>query len=252
MEQISDSRHFNWMNNEQKEYLWTVILFGFFSLVFVLMIWRDGFSTRTVLMLAGSLLLLSAGLFLLLKKTKDAAVLVRSLQELPVEIAHREILYPQGYFFRPSSISADKKIDAARIDEITPNTFPPSYVVDRREVLFVDQTQREDLMAFGQRNQIPVVERTDIWELLNRPFLDTELDPEESERTVQVLAENGISPAETKAIRKKIVRMIMWVSLYSWTWTYLGHFDCLSWGSRLSAKRYWWTMDIALRNFGKG
>jgi hypothetical protein len=160
-----------------------------------------------------------------------------------------ELLYPNGYFFKPSLLHKTGKIASDHITEVNLHTYPPSLVRNHQEVLFVMPDAKSELEIFAKDHSIPIVERTDIWELLCRPYLDTELSAEEHQQDLRLLEQNGLESHEVVSIRKRI-RKTMWLNYLVWEWTYLGLFDYLSW-TFLNSKKYNWAMEIALRNYRK-
>jgi len=163
-------------------------------------------------------------------------------------ITDNELLFPNGYYFRQSQVNKDKKIAADRINELNFDTFPLSVVIDDKEVIFLKGDVNDQLTEFAHKNNIIISKRTDVWGWINEPFLDTEFDTEQKQRTIDLLAKNGISPEETIAIRKKISFIMYFYNCYVWEWQYLGQFDYLAFSSK-TKKKYWWSMEIALRNY---
>lgn len=171
----------------------------------------------------------------------------RKYHQIAIEVKDKEIKFPKGYFFTCSPIHELRSIHCKDIAEINRDTFPPALIYKGKELIFIKSELLSELESFAKRNHIPLRNRFDIWEHLNRPFLDTQFEEEEKRNTVQLLAENGISEEELKNIRKKISRT-MWQNFFAWEWTYLGLFNYLSW-TFLSEKKYWWAMEIGLRNY---
>ena len=85
--------------------------------------------------------------------------------------------------------------------------------------------------------------------MLCEPYLDTEFDKEHQKRTINSLVENGLSEEEVLRIRNKINNIMLFTNSVVWEWCHLGQHDYLTWTSFLSKKKYWWTMEIALRNY---
>lgn len=161
--------------------------------------------------------------------------------------ANGELLFPNGYFFKPSLLHKTRKIASNHITEVNLHTYPPSLVRNHQEVLFVLPDAKRELEIFAKDHSLPIVERTDIWELLCRPYLDTELSAEENQQDLRLLEQNGLEAHEVANVRKRISRT-MWLNYLIWEWTYLGLFDYLSW-TFLNSKKYNWAMEIALRNY---
>ncbi len=170
-------------------------------------------------------------------------------KKISLEIKESEICFPKGYFFKQSPVQKFLKIESAHISEINLNTNPPSLVYQENEIVFLKVEYKIILEEFAARNNIPIVERFDIWEHINRPYLDTEFEEHEKLESEQLLAKNGIDTLELKQIRKKAGRT-MSLNFIAWEWAYLGLFDYLNW-TFLTKKKYWWAMEIALRNYNK-
>jgi hypothetical protein len=171
----------------------------------------------------------------------------KNYQTIKVEIVGDEILFLNGYYFKPSAIYKSKKINATDINEICPDTFPCSAVINNNEVIFFSVGFREKLIEFAEKHNIPTTSRLDIWWNITYPFLDTQFEPEDKNRYKKELNDNGFTDKEIKRIRYKIGR-VLWFNMLAWEWQYLGQHAYLSWHS-FSSKRYWWTMEIALRNY---
>lgn len=123
-------------------------------------------------------------------------------QKVVVEFTDDAILFPYRYHFKWSSISKERIIHAGRINEILPDTCPQSIVVDGKEIVFLDNNVKSQLNAFAERNNIPVAKRIDTWYYILEPFLDTELEPGEKVRNMEILSENGVLPTEVNTIRR--------------------------------------------------
>ncbi|MEL7248789.1 MAG: hypothetical protein AAFO03_10235 [Bacteroidota bacterium] len=168
---------------------------------------------------------------------------------MEVELHEDRIRFPKGYFCKHSTVHQSKEITLDQINEVNLLTQPLSVVIDHKEVIFLPQISKEELASFARRNQLKISERFDIWEAINEPYLDTEFSKEQEQATIQALIHNGVSEEEVKGIRKKI-SLTMSMNMFAWEWVYLGQFDYLSWSLR-TKKKYWWSMEIALRNYQK-
>jgi hypothetical protein len=93
----------------------------------------------------------------------------------------------------------------------------------------------------------------DVWHLILEPFLDTTFDHAHQERTLAILAANGVSRAECLAIRQDVA---LPMAAYNggtglWDWVHLGLYDLLN-AYRLAnvadfEARYRAAVEIALR-----
>lgn len=168
---------------------------------------------------------------------------------ITIEINDFEIDFTDGYYFIESTINIKNKVQAEQINEVCIETLPPSFIINDNEVIFINYGQNKLLYEFALRNNIKVSKRLDIWEYLNTPYLDTEFEKTEKEKILVELEQNGISKSEVKKIRLKILpTMIM--NFFAWDWQYLGQYDYLQW-TALNDNKYWWSMEIALRNYKK-
>jgi hypothetical protein len=170
-----------------------------------------------------------------------------SYHTLEVIFKSDKIYFPKGYLFTKSPVHKKREVAKSEVSEINLNTAPPSFVYNDTEVIFVKDEAMDQLKEFGLTHNIPIVDRFDIWEHLNRPYLDTEFEPEDKQESLRQLEENGINNEEVKLIRRKI-RYTMIANYFVWEWMYLGLFHYLYW-TFLTKKKYRWAMEISLRNY---
>ncbi len=171
-----------------------------------------------------------------------------SVEDLKIIFKDKHILFPAGYYYKYSWIKSNTLLSIDRIAEINLNTSPPSMVINDNEVIFIPYKMKSDLEDFGKRNNVFITDRFDVWSAINEPFLDTEFDEAYLRKTKQSLIENGLTESEIQNIRKKIKFTMLSSNAFAWEWQYLGQFDYLKW-TLLTKKKYWWSMEIALRNF---
>ncbi|MEM6262929.1 MAG: hypothetical protein AAGI38_10510 [Bacteroidota bacterium] len=155
--------------------------------------------------------------------------------------------FPRGYYFKYGFLKNRRDLPFEVITEIRTNTFPFTAVVEGREVIFLRGLKTKDLAPLKQKGKIPFTRPTDNWELICEEFLDTGYDESHQQRTLDVLYKNGIPPEEVAQIRKRL-RVRMLIRTYAgWEWMYYGQQEVLNELWPLNQKKYWWTMDIALR-----
>lgn len=192
--------------------------------------------------------IITFGLVILkLWKYKNEKKYHKNTFERPALIEGSSIVFPSGYYFECSDLHETRRLESFEIVECCINTYPISFVTEEREIIFVPNIDEESIRKFCNADLIPISERIDIWERINRPFLDTEFEKHEIETNENVLSENGISKEEIKKIREKIAYTMI-RNAFVWEWIYLGQFDYLCW-TRLTKEKYWWSMEIALRNY---
>ena len=156
-------------------------------------------------------------------------------------------LFPNGYPFQYGYMHKRKLLDYIYIDEIRISTYPPTAIVNGNETIFLLGITKEDIEANSEMLLAPITKTQDNWELLCNEFLDTEFDEEWKNIDIKRLAEVGIHEEEVKAIRSKIKSRMMLRTWHTWEWVYYGQYDVLDSLRPLNKKKYWWTMDIALR-----
>jgi hypothetical protein len=232
-----------------KKILSAAILFGLFSLITTIAIIARPKSFDSWFMFGGSIILFSATLIKLWRyRQLDPQISPDKHTLITTEFKNSTIVFPNGYYFRWSNVKAGSNIDAQRITEVNLNTAPPSFVLDNKEVVFVKYEYKSELENFANKNNIPIVQRPEIWEMLCEPFLDTTFDENHQKETIKSLITNGLTEEEVIAIRKKIENRMLLVNSIVWEWVHLGQFDYLNWTTFLFKSKYWWTMEIALRN----
>lgn len=164
------------------------------------------------------------------------------------QIKENQIVFAKpGYRFRYSLVRSLAPIAPARITEVNLNTFPISFVLDAREVVFLEHIPLKEVLDFVQRNGIPVVERANIWQLLSIAYFDPDSTKEDKEIHLQTLEAYGISRAEGAKIRRKTLYPMLLNGFWEWG-SDMNLFDYLNFFPYVSHKRYWWCMEIALRN----
>ena len=173
----------------------------------------------------------------------------RASHRVPIHIGQSEILFPKGYYFSVSPLHERKKLLASEIQEVSLNTQPPSLLTKEKEIIFLKNRLRHNLELFARLHRIPMVDRLDVWEHLNRPFLDTTFDENEKRGSLRKLSSAGFSAEELRHIRKRITPTMI-KNMLVWEYRYLGLFDYLNWAF-LTKEKYRWAMEIALRGYNQ-
>lgn len=155
-----------------------------------------------------------------------------------------------AYPFYHSSLRKNKTLTVDKIISFDQTTYPCSMEVVGEEIIFFNHDDKQEIKQFCQKHGITALERTDVWELLCREYLDTEFDESDCEKVQTTLRHLGISQMEQRRIRKQI----NWTLTGSLEWIYLGHWDLLAMKQARNplyclngAAFYWWTMQVALR-----
>lgn len=206
---------------------------------------QEGLSTHA---LGGMVLFgLSSLLFLFEKKwEKFSSQLIESKRRsFHCEIKQDHFVFPKGYYFKHSSLGKSRQLYFKDINEIRQNTIPSCALINQNELIFLVGLTDEDLLPLASK--IPFVKRQDNWGLICDEFLDTEYSEKQKQVTLNKLIESGISALEVKDIQKKIRFRMLVKTYFTWEWLYYGQWDVLKEMWPLTHKKYWWTMDVALR-----
>lgn len=153
-------------------------------------------------------------------------------------------LFPKGYYFKHGYMKKRKALFFNVISEIRTNTYPPTAIVNENEVIFLRGLAKENLQNL---KGIRLTEPADNWELICEDFLDTEYEQSEKDETTATLARARISNGELESIRKRLRFRMLLKTYFSWEWIYYGQLDVLRELWPVTEKKYWWTMDVALR-----
>lgn len=127
--------------------------------------------------------------------------------------------FPRGG--RPSRIPAES------LGELCVGWWPPAVRTREGEYLFVPAVQARELADFASRNGIPFADRADLWSFILEEFLDTEFSPESQEGTLRYLESNGVSRAETQAMRELVGKRMLALTAMTWEWMHYGLYDVL-------------------------
>jgi hypothetical protein len=193
-------------------------------------------------------LLLSGGLLLFkIKEERYYEWLKRfRRKKFDCRIESDHFYFPNGYYFRPSSLKKEKRLPFSKIQEFRINTHPVSALINENELIFLLGIEAKDILL-NDKLSIKAKRRNDNWCLLCEEFLDTELSETERIANIQKLEESGISKEEQIKIKKKLKFRFLIRTMATWEWVYYGQYDVLTELWPLTRKKYWWTMDVALR-----
>lgn len=164
------------------------------------------------------------------------------------KITHDSFLFPNGYPFKYSLLKNKKNLYFKNIKEVRINTTPPTAITKNKEVIFLIGLDTEDIEKSKFITKLKLTSPIDNWELLCEVFLDTAFNDKHKEQTLKKLAYIGFTHQEVMEIRKKIEYSMKTHTVFSLEWAYYGQIHVLKTSLLLSHKKYWWTMEIALRN----
>ena len=109
----------------------------------------------------------------------------------------------------------------------TQNANPPEIRTLDGETLFVPAEQQADFLKAIADQSLNVVQRPDIWYLILEPFLDTEFTAEQSEQTIERLAEFGIPRSEVTRTRDEVEAAMLSYNSPIGDWLHLSLYDVL-------------------------
>lgn len=167
---------------------------------------------------------------------------------------HNDHITYKSYPLFTSSLVNHPVVDASIIGEIDPDGAPPTLRL-KSELLFVPAPRQEELRRFAARNGIPIRRRFDARMFILEPFLDTEFDEIQKEKTLAALEAHGVGRSEVKQIRMRVGRRMLWYTTMTWEWVYYGLFDVLTvmqplLSGRASYRRFYSeAMEVALRSY---
>ncbi len=176
----------------------------------------------------------------------DPNMMPENYSFLKVRFSKTSLKYPYGYFCRHSLVKVGEEINSNRISQININNSPPSFILDNKEILYVDYSSKEKLEEFARLNNIDIIDRPEIWEMLCEPFIEED-NEEKHKKTLEELVKNGLMEDEIIRIRKKIKWNVLYKSTLDWWGVGVDHFDYLDKRLFLTKTKYWWTMEILLR-----
>jgi hypothetical protein len=131
----------------------------------------------------------------------------------------------EGYPFPRGDRPA--RLPAEALGEVCAGWFPPAVRTREGEYLFVSAEQAGELADFASQHGIPFVRRNDVWSFILEEFLDTEFPPELQEGTLRFLESNGVSRAETQAMRELVGPRMLALTAVTWEWQHYGLYDVL-------------------------
>ncbi len=151
--------------------------------------------------------------------------MMRSHNEVTI---HADAIMITHCLFRPSAAYPEKLIPAHEIRSIDINGFPPNIRVDN-ELIYITAEKKEDLKLFAAFNNIPVIDRPDVWSWLLEPFLDTEYTAETHQRIIGLLAQYGLDEITITGIRQEVEEQMLRYNFDTtlWEWVHLNLYDVL-------------------------
>lgn len=171
----------------------------------------------------------------------------KQIKKTYCQIREDHFYFPKGYYFKQGFLKGKKELPYDAIEEIRTNTFPISAKIENNELIFLYGLEKKLIEEVAKTNRIKTVNPQDNWYLLLEEFLDTEFESDHQELTLEKLNAVGINNNEVLKIRTRFKTRMLITTLFSLEWIYYGHFDILKQIFPLTKEKYWWTMEIALK-----
>lgn len=156
-------------------------------------------------------------------------------------------LFPKGYYFKYGFLKDRKDLPFEAISEIRSFTTPLCAVVNDKEIIFLRGLTIEDLKKSGRLGKIKFRNRIDPWNPICREFSSTQVEETLIEGANKLLNEHGFAKEEILRLRQEIRFKMSVRAFFMKEDEYLNHYDVLRELWPLNSKRYWWTMEIAMR-----
>ena len=157
-----------------------------------------------------------------------------------------------NYPFQPSIVFRQARIASEDIINVDIKAYPPTIRVGD-ELIFISIKHKDKLLLFSNVNQLPLVERADIWDWILEPFLDTEYADETHQRLNALLSNYGLTEDKVASIRHEVKTQMLKYNFDTmlWEWVHLGAIDVLfamrtKYDTMQFADFYKRVMDIAL------
>ena len=124
---------------------------------------------------------------------------------------------------------------------------------------YISAQFKNQLEQFARDNQIPIIDRFDIWDSILEVYLDTEISEEHAKNTYKILNKYGLTKTIVDDWRERVKNPMVGYNFGTmlWDWVHLGQWDMLSAlklfekkiGKKEFEKIYWKSMEIALRAY---
>ena len=140
----------------------------------------------------------------------------------------QDFIIVENYPLQPSIAYKSKWIGASEIINIDLKAADPTIQIGGK-LIFVPANIKEIFVNFATANNIPTVERADIWDWLLEPFLDTEYLEETHKRLATLLTTYGLTEDKVSAIRAEVKTQMLKYNFDTmlWDWAHLGTLDVL-------------------------
>jgi hypothetical protein len=178
----------------------------------------------------------------------------RVLETIRAEIGAHAIRF-QSYPYRYASVyGGGVEIPAARITCVFSSIPEVAFVLDKREIIFLERAQNVHFQAFAAAHQIPSYKITEVWMVLADAYLDQQYTESDLKRDYRRLDELGYAREEVDSLRARIRATMLNVTYYTLEWGMYTTKDVLQGfavlnRSGFTREFYWWVMEVALRPY---
>src|SRR4051812_35618519 len=120
------------------------------------------------------------------------------------EVGDEEIVISSYPFAYSSVFPGNVRIPATRLTAIFHSISDVAFVLDGKEILFLQKELKPALEAFAERHHIPSPPVQEVWSDLAEPYIDQPYTAEQEGKDFQSLAERGFEAKEVRALRRRI------------------------------------------------
>ena len=133
------------------------------------------------------------------------------------------------YPFQPASVYPNGVVELHQVAEVE-LLYPPQLRLTSGEILFVMHPYKDALLAFVNRNDIVVKQRSSVWSALLDPFVDTWEDQPTIDRQFAWLADLGLDREAVDNWRREVAPAMVAYNFGTglWEWTSLNLYDVLT------------------------
>lgn len=127
------------------------------------------------------------------------------------------------YPYKPSSIYPAKKIHASEIVKIAIDFIPPTMFLKNHDVIFLMHPSYTvaSLEYFSSINNIPLIQKHDVWSWILTPFLDSKYEAEDRERDNNNFLKIGLDLDYVEKLRSELKERMMMYNFGTMLWEYL-------------------------------
>jgi len=172
------------------------------------------------------------------------------------EVRDEEIVISSYPFAYSSVFPGNVRIPVTRLTAIFHSISDAAFVLDGKEIIFLQKELKPALEAFAERHHIPSPPIQEVWSDLAEPYIDQPYTSEQEAKDFQSLAERGFEAKEVRTLRRRIANTMVAATFFTFEWVLYTTQDVLRAFALMSPKEftdelYWEMMEVALRPYRK-